>query len=492
MVAWIGPAQPARKQGEGVVVSDGSGSAADGLSLPQFSAALRIHDRGSWRRARAFARPIAVVAVASMLLAASRMTSPRLAIPSTILLLLAACGGSSAKPQGLPPLHTDGRFIKDSAGHTVILRGVATADLMELDTMRSPMKVATLLDLITDASQGWYARVVRLTVYPPDYLPDPDGYFTNHLKPAVDHATARGLYAIVDWHEIADAAPADAETRAFWANAAPAFAHYPNVLYEVFNEAINVPGDPWPTWKSIAQPWVDQIRRDAPDNIILIGAPFFTQETSAATDPFAGTNLAYVGHIYPGISGQVWGPTGAFTRVAAARPMMITEWGYRDGGTDPVNGTQASFGDALKTWIEEQQVGWTAWCADTIWDSTMFNEGDWSLRTGPGEMGGFTKDWLAEKRNADQPSGSGGSGGGGGVGGAGGGGGSVGAAGTGGSTGGTGGVVIDTGNDAAFNCSMYTDADTCSADPACFWRDVDCNHPVALCDLKGGGLHPCP
>ena len=27
-----------------------------------------------------------------------------------------------------------------------------------------------------------------------------------------------------------------------------------------------------------------------------------------------------------------------------------------------------------------------------------------SLRTGPDEMGGFTKDWLAEKRNDDQPS----------------------------------------------------------------------------------------
>ena len=49
-----------------------------------------------------------------------------------------------------------------------------------------------------------------------------------------------------------------------------------------------------------------------------------------------------------------------------------------------------------------QRLGWTAWCADTIWDSTMFNA-DWSLRVGPGEMGGFTKDWLAEKKNSDQP-----------------------------------------------------------------------------------------
>src|SRR5689334_13002374 len=95
---------------------------------------------------------IAVATLASMLLAASQMMSSRLAIPSAVLLLLiAGCGGSSTKPQGLPPLHTDGRFIKDSAGNTVILRGVAFADLMELDTMRSPMKLAPLIDLVSDA-----------------------------------------------------------------------------------------------------------------------------------------------------------------------------------------------------------------------------------------------------------------------------------------------------------------------------------------------------
>jgi hypothetical protein len=75
------------------------------------------------------------LALAAMLLAAPRMMSSRLAFPSVIAfmlaLVLAGCGGSSsAKPHGLTALHTDGRFIKDSAGNTVILRGVAVADLM--------------------------------------------------------------------------------------------------------------------------------------------------------------------------------------------------------------------------------------------------------------------------------------------------------------------------------------------------------------------------
>lgn len=317
---------------------------------------------------------------------------------------LCSCGGGSTPPPlPTPRLHTEGRFFKDAGGNTAILRGVSIADLKEVDTSRAPMNVAQVLDLVSDASQGWYARVVRLPVYPPDYLPDPDGYFTQYLQPAVEHATTRGLYAIVDWHEIGDAAPADQETRQFWAKAAPAFGGNPRVLFEVFNEAEDLMDTSWAHWKSTAQPWVDQIRRDAPDTIILIGAPFWTQELAGAVDdPFSGDNLAYVGHIYPGIQTSVWGPGGAFTMVAAARPMMITEWGYRTAADAPVTGDQSGFGDPLKAYIEAQRLGWTAWCADTVWESAMFDS-TWTLRVGPDEMGGFAKDWLAEKKNADQP-----------------------------------------------------------------------------------------
>ena len=311
--------------------------------------------------------------------------------------LVAGCG-SDAPPRGTPRLHTEGRFFKDEAGQTVILRGVAFADLKDVDTERAPMTVARLIDLVSDEAQGWHARVVRLTVYPERWRPDPERYFTQHLVPAVEHATRRGLYVIVDWHEIGDAAPADQETRQFWARAAPAFAGYSNVLYEVFNEAEDLDDTSWSRWKSTAQPWVDQIRHDAPSTIILIGAPFWTQELGGAvTDPFVGDNLAYVGHIYPGIDPSVWSAGGVFSQVAAVRPMMITEWGYRASAPAPVTGDQASFGDALKAYLESQRLGWTAWCADTVWESTMFDPA-WNLLTGPSEMGGFTKAWLAARR----------------------------------------------------------------------------------------------
>jgi endoglucanase len=319
----------------------------------------------------------------------------------------AAAGDSDGAPvPGPPRLHTEGRWFVDPAENVVVLRGVAVADLHDVDTMRAPYDVAKLMDLVSDASQGWDARILRLVVFPAIWKGDPAGYLKTHLEPAVAHAAALGLYVIIDWHEIADAASVDGETRAFWTQVAPLFAKNTNVLYEVFNEAEDFADPSWATWKINAQPWVDLIRQAAPDTIVLIGAPEYTQAVGgAATDPFIGENLAYVGHIYATVDPSLWSDVGAFTQVAATRPMMITEWGYSAESLG--GGDEATFGDPLKQYIEAHRLSWTAWCADTVWEPAMF-DASWNLRVGPTEMGGFAKDWLAEKKDSDQPGGTGG------------------------------------------------------------------------------------
>jgi len=311
------------------------------------------------------------------------------------------CGGGAKS--STPRLHTAGRELQDPAGHPVVLRGVNIADLHDVGLHRPPpYDVAKLLDLLSDGSQGWYARVVRLIVYPALWKADPDDYLEKHLKPAVAHAAARGLYAIVDWHEIADAASVDEETRAFWTRVAPLFANDDHVLYEVFNEPKDF-GASWSAWRTIAQPWVDLIRRAAPRTVILIGGPTFDEQiVGAVAEPFVGDNLAYVAHIYASVSRFFWDPGGPFEQVAAVHPLVITEWGY--SGATGLPGNDLSFGAPLKDFVERNRLSWTAFCADTEWSPTMFDE-TWTLRVGPGEMGGFTKDWLAEKRDDDQPGG---------------------------------------------------------------------------------------
>ena len=191
--------------------------------------------------------------------------------------------------------------------------------------------------MLTNDTDGWYARVVRLPVYPnaidgqPGWLANPDAYFNNHLDPAIQNCISRQIYCIIDWHYISDytSSAIDTSTRAFWSYVAPRYANTPNVIFELFNEPINP--DNWGTWKTSAQPWVNLIRSFAPNNLILIGGPRWSQNlSSAATDGFVGSNLVYVAHIYPEHGGQsTW--DSWFGNAANTVPFFITEWGWQRG-----------------------------------------------------------------------------------------------------------------------------------------------------------------
>src|SRR5687768_8330839 len=205
-----------------------------------------------------------------------------------------------------PWLSVSGRFIKDPAGNTVILRGVSLIDVGVANTSGRGRTAIQLTNMATDNANGWFARVVRFPVYPnaidmtPGWNVNPDAYFNNHLNPAIQNCVARQIYCIIDWHYISDYnnSAVDTATRNFWNYVAPRYANTPNVIFELYNEPINP--DNWSTWKTAAQPWVNIIRAAAPNNLILIGGPRWSQNlSSAASDPFVGSNLVYVAHIYP-------------------------------------------------------------------------------------------------------------------------------------------------------------------------------------------------
>jgi hypothetical protein len=87
--------------------------------------------------------------------------------------------------------------------------------------------------------------------------------------------------------------------------------------------------------------------------VILISGPQWAQQVGgAATDPFMGDNLAYVGHIYPISAASLLADTSPIAQAAAVRPVFITEWGYHDTGNAVWGGTEAGFGEPLKTFVE--------------------------------------------------------------------------------------------------------------------------------------------
>jgi endoglucanase len=297
-----------------------------------------------------------------------------------------------------PWLHVDGKQIKDPAGNRVILRGVSTESIGAANG--SSKNIKAVLDIVTNptdngsSSPGWYTRIVRLPNGPGDFTKDPSGYITNTLKPAVDYATTKGLYAIIDLHYIAETSGNTATVNAFWKAVAPVFKDYSNVLFEPYNEPINT-SQSWSQFKPTMQSYVDLIRTYAPKNLICCGSPQWDQKMGdAATDPLKGDNLVYVVHMYN---------KSEVEKCAAVHPMIMTEWGFHAIPSYPTE-TVTNYGKPITDWMESLGISWTTWCASDDWAPAMFS-GSWGLLIGDCCSGGFSKDLFYTKRNSDQPSG---------------------------------------------------------------------------------------
>lgn len=311
-----------------------------------------------------------------------------------------AIGGASG---ALLPLHVDGKGIYDANDNLVVLRGVATIDIGGRYNWSgisdALLQMKTSIDLVTGS--GWKTRVVRLPVYgsgstrageannfPEDGpVAAQDTWFETVLRPILDYTTSKGLYAIVDWHEIDSAATRDAATKKFWTYMAPKLKNQPNVLYEVFNEDSDT--NDWTDFQPLAQGWVNLIRQAGANNVVLVGGPMWAQTIGgSAKNPVTGGNIAYVAHIYCSHYNNAWSKGHIETQVAqaaAAAPLFITEWGF---AADELNTT------GYMTWIKglaaTHGASWTAWVVSPSWTPSMFN----ADRT-PNVFGQSVKDWLA-------------------------------------------------------------------------------------------------
>ncbi|MBN1765308.1 MAG: carbohydrate binding domain-containing protein, partial [Sedimentisphaerales bacterium] len=202
-------------------------------------------------------------------------------------------------PTVTPWLHADGNMIKDPAGNVVVLRGVDTIDLGFLEDWQGG--VLNMIDRLTDktdtqgTSPGWYPRVLRLAIVPADaadgwphpFDPGNDDFYNTILRPAVDYCAEKDLYAIIDWHYVANTYEHVETTSAFWQYMAPRFASDSHVIFELFNEPINDIDSDWifndndlNDWLSVRtdmQTWIDIVRTYAPNNLILVAGPFYSQ-----------------------------------------------------------------------------------------------------------------------------------------------------------------------------------------------------------------------
>ncbi len=203
--------------------------------------------------------------------------------------------------------------------------------------------------MIAQARQEWGCNVFRLAMY----TAESNGYCTSgsdqkeNLKRLIDTgvkaAVQQNMYVIIDWHILSDGSPAiyKDEAKKFFAEMAQKYADIPNVIYEICNEP-NGRGD-WATIKAYALEVIPTIRKYAPEAIIIVGTPTWSQDVDvAAKDPITGyDNIMYALHFYAATHKDNL-RAKCTTALQQGLPMFVTEYGICDAsGNGSIDEAQA-------------------------------------------------------------------------------------------------------------------------------------------------------
>jgi endoglucanase len=280
-------------------------------------------------------------------------------------------------------LRVEAGALLDESGAPVQLKGVSTMWLnWEFSYAGSKEGLRWMRD-------SWGLSVIRaaMGVEPAGaFLTNEPGMLAQ-VRAVVRNAIDLGVYVIIDWHDH-NAELHQEDAAAFFAQMAEEFGQYPNVLYETYNEPRQV------AWSAVVKPYHEAvsavIRERDPDNIIIMGTPFWSQAVDqAADDPVTGTNLMYTVHFY---SCEHRAQQRAQARDAADRGLAIfvTEWGATEanGGTDPSSAVCLEEAQLWHEFMNERGISWAAWKLDGCQDLSCL------LRAQAPRNGGWTDEWL--------------------------------------------------------------------------------------------------
>ena len=208
-----------------------------------------------------------------------------------------------AKPESGTPFENHGKLsvkgtdIVDENGTMYQLKGVSTHGIAWFPDYVNKDCFQTFRD-------DWGANLIRLAMYTHENGGYCNGGDKEYLKGLVDdgvnYATELGMYVIVDWHILHDLNPQvyKEEAKLFFEEMSAKYKDYDNVIYEICNEPNG--GTSWADVKSYAEEIIPIIRKNAPDAIIIVGTPNWSQDVDiAAQDPITGyDNIMYAAHFY--------------------------------------------------------------------------------------------------------------------------------------------------------------------------------------------------
>lgn len=202
-----------------------------------------------------------------------------------------------ARPSQNGALSVKGTQLVDEKGQAVQLRGISTHGIAWFPDFVNQ-------DAVMQLSKDWGANLFRIAMYTDEnggYCTDGDKEKLKALvTDGVEYAKQADMYVIVDWHILHDSNPLThkAEALQFFKEMTEKLKGEKHVLYEICNEPNS--GCSWEDIKTYANEVIPVIRENAPEAVILVGTPTWSQEIEKPqNDPITGyDNIMYTLHFY--------------------------------------------------------------------------------------------------------------------------------------------------------------------------------------------------
>lgn len=266
-------------------------------------------------------------------------------------------------PKGTTPVSQHGQLsvkngqLVDKSGKGYQLRGMSTHGLTWFPEFVNESAFKTLRD-------DWNTNVVRLAMYVDEwgngqcYMGNKSGSL-ELLEKGVDICIKLDMYVIIDWHVLNPGDPSKYtnEAKSFFEKVSKRYAKYPNVIYEICNEPNG--GASWSgNIKPYAEKIIPVIRKNAPNSVIIVGTPTWSQEIDKPlSDPLSYKNVMYAFHFYAATHAGL--RSNLENCVAQGLPVFVSEFGTCDasgGGANDFNETQKWL-----SYFDKQGISYCNW-----------------------------------------------------------------------------------------------------------------------------------
>lgn len=266
-------------------------------------------------------------------------------------------------PKGTTPVSQHGQLsvkngqLVDKSGKGYQLRGMSTHGLTWFPEFVNESAFKTLRD-------DWNTNVVRLAMYVDEwgngqcYMGNKSGSL-ELLEKGVDICIKLDMYVIIDWHVLNPGDPSKYtnEAKSFFETVSKRYAKYPNVIYEICNEP-----NGGASWSSNIKPYAEKIipviRKNAPNSVIIVGTPTWSQEIDKPlSDPLSYKNVMYAFHFYAATHAGL--RSNVENCVAQGLPVFVSEFGTCDasgGGANDFNETQKWL-----SYFDKQGISYCNW-----------------------------------------------------------------------------------------------------------------------------------